>query len=179
MKQKQLDTSYSRCRKDKHSSNKMLNKGQIIRRLEATLKRLKATHYTKFDYTQWVSSDEVTKDKTCGTVCCVGGWYPQWFPRSGFYWKRNKTEGKLDLMHNTYRDKIKDALSNRHGLNNQMIECLFLGEEFRIEDEDCFLIYSVCAENGLFSSKGQVVKLWETVLKDIKSGKIQRKHYVC
>ena len=101
-----------------------MNKYLILSRLWATVAKLLVLEPEKFNYRHWVS--EFDKRQNCGTVCCVAGWYPAWFPEAGLVWKLR--EGKLGLLPTTKRF-VDDQLVNYHNLDYDVIDCLFYGAE--------------------------------------------------
>lgn len=133
-----------------------------IDRLAATIEKMKELREEQFNYTFFVSQFE--EGKNCGTVCCVAGWYPKWFPESGIYWGQRTINPNDSLL------QIKDRLSYFHGLNIEIIKYLFFG------DGDSFdTLYTLflegpisCVDNRI----SDVIKQFEFVLKILKEGKI-------
>jgi hypothetical protein len=82
----------------------------------------------EFRYNTFVSRCD--DKQTCGTTCCVAGWYPHYFPKSDLLWRPTEM-GNLRLEgKNMY---IEGALELYHGLSNAIIAALFYGDELRVE----------------------------------------------
>jgi hypothetical protein len=66
--------------------------------MEEFIKNLKLVYTTiiltikpeEFRFNEFVSKFD--KESGCGTMCCIAGWFPKYFPNSGFYWKENNYE---------------------------------------------------------------------------------------
>lgn len=106
-------------------ATKKLTKAVILRRLQNTVKKLKALPNAKFNYESYVSESETdTNGNLCGTVCCVVGWYPKWFPESEIRWS---SYGSLDSPIGRIQDKLKQY----HGISLDLVNVLFYGCEER------------------------------------------------
>lgn len=110
-----------------------MTKETAIKRLESTLMRLMSLNEDSFYYATYVNQFA----GECGTVCCVAGWYPEWFPESGFKWFRSVNEWiEVTLIHESMsgteriferHDIIQAHLSVWHGLPLEEIDYLFYG----------------------------------------------------
>lgn len=95
-----------------------MKKELIIERLEATIKMLRQLKTEEFCYESLVDKE----DGDCGTVCCVAGWYPKYFPEHGFEWTRRK---HARLMATGVDSHFPTALMKYHGMRIELIEFLF------------------------------------------------------
>ena len=55
--------------------------------MERTLEKLKTLKNEEFKFDREISKVE----NGCGAVCCIIGWFPQWFPEMGFVWTVDNT----------------------------------------------------------------------------------------
>lgn len=94
-----------------------------IQRLEATIEKMKQLKPEQFHYADYVH--EWDHRTGCGTVCCVGGWYPQWFPESGLIYFGAGMD--LRFRNGEIADDAEDGLQNWHGLESNVINYLFYG----------------------------------------------------
>ncbi len=132
-----------------------MNKDLVIKRLQATMEMLLALDESKFDYHSIVKQFD---ENECGTVCCVGGWYPKWFPESKLKWVMVNMLGSVK-PHLTINN-MSDKLEAWHGLNWYIISVLFYGE--------CGL----GLDGNLAASTEEVYKRFERVLNLIQSNKL-------
>lgn len=107
-----------------------MTKELILQRLLATINMLKELPERSFDYSNYVKEFDI--ENKCGTVCCVAGWYPKYFPEAGLVWQitTNNHELKIELEsdilgYGTFNDLVK-----YHGLSKNIIYALFYGSEF-------------------------------------------------
>lgn len=105
-----------------------MEKQLIIERLQATINELEKLAPANFRFESYISEYA----GTCGTVCCVAGWYPRWFPDSELIWTVAgsgdvELSSKFGMM--TSSRYIKIALKEYHGLDGQTISALFFGTE--------------------------------------------------
>ena len=150
-----------------------MEKKLVVKRLKDTLKKLKELEKAKFSYHRFVES----YDGFCGTVCCVAGWYPKWFPESNLTWRKFHSSfmpGFVDLEF--LEGQICEALTIHHGISHELVQVLFYG------DTDSFPVgtaekkkYSkrtIGLINGEDSSKKEVEELWAHVIELIETDKI-------
>ncbi len=115
----------------------------------------------QFDYSEFVAKYD--KAKECGTVCCVAGWYPKYIQEAGLYWDPKSSNGLVSKK--TIR--LSTALSEYHGLGEEVIDCLFYGYSFISESDMYGAIYS--ADSDL----DDVTILFKKVYEGIDSGDIE------
>lgn len=104
------------------------NLTKVIEQLDLTIANMKTLKESEFDYSYLVS--EFDEEKKCGTVCCVAGWYPKWYPESGFRWVvTNKNWPSMRNNHYSYDSYncIYQALSDFHGVSQYIVKILFYG----------------------------------------------------
>jgi hypothetical protein len=102
-----------------------MEKKEILKRLWATIKKLVNLPDENFKYNLYVTKGDV--DKGCGTVCCVAGWYPKWFPESGLKWRLIDDGYNRSVTLGYWEDLKIDILSDYHGLSLNIIYFLFYG----------------------------------------------------
>ncbi len=153
-----------------------MTKAQVLKRLNATLKKLIALPDNKFRYDNFVSKSKVVDkdtEQTCGTVCCVAGWYPAWFPEAGLIWDDHGLESVKKT--NNYDDDICNALMKYHGIGYHLTQVLFYGqkEQFNTNkfDSDLFTLEIGIGETYRVPKKN-VVKLFKLVINLIKKDMI-------
>lgn len=61
-----------------------MEKALILQRLKDTIDKAKELEPHQFNLENWVT--EYNYKNNCGTVCCIAGWYPKWFPEAGLKW---------------------------------------------------------------------------------------------
>jgi hypothetical protein len=101
-----------------------MEKRQILHRLWATVKQLVNLPDDNFAYNLYVTKGNI--DKGCGTVCCVAGWYPKWFPESGLKWE-SIADKTVKLCN--WETLVSDCLEDYHGLSFEIICFLFYGNQ--------------------------------------------------
>lgn len=156
-----------------------MTKAQVLKRLNATLKKLIALPDNKFYYGDFVRRSKVIDRKTgetCGTVCCVAGWYPAWFPEARLIWnKEGGLESELNNHDYDHYDDIAEAMMRYHGIGYNLTQVLFYGqkEEFYTNKFDRNLL---TIELGIGEThkipKKEVVKLFKLVIDLIKKDMI-------
>lgn len=100
-----------------------MDKQQIIARLKETIGHIDTIKEDEFDYSEWVSKSE----RRCGTVCCIAGWYPKFFP-AHFAWKEYENY-LYPFGRSGHIGEIHGALIEFHGFRYRAINCLFIGSE--------------------------------------------------
>jgi hypothetical protein len=93
----------------------------IIERLKATIEKLKQLEPNKFYYGNFVTES----NGGCGTVCCVAGWYPEWFPESGLKWQVFNNDMCAQMRNSI---EVNELLLKYHGLGREFIGALFYGD---------------------------------------------------
>lgn len=88
----------------------------IIERLQLTIDNLKKLKPEQFNYAEVVS--EFDEEKGCGTVCCVMGFYPVWYP-DHFKYHKNRSDGNYSVIH---------IFEDYHGITRHEKYALFYGE---------------------------------------------------
>ncbi len=147
--------------------NPPMAKQLVLKRLNATLKNLKELPNSNFNYGDFVKRKKTIDGVTCGTVCCVAGWYPKWFPKSGLTWDQfglSAPEGA----------DVSDMLMKHHGISNDLVSVLFYGQKeiFNSQKNDLINI-EIGIGDTYRVKKDEVVKLFETVIDLIKKDIIQ------
>jgi hypothetical protein len=131
-----------------------------VKSLQATVKKLQELPTKNFDYHTYVAKfDTQTK---FGTVCCVVGWYPQWFKDSKI--KYNSEHMPFEPLY--AKETVDDALQKYHNLNDDVIGTLFYGISLWIGNK------RFRAKNGLDSSKSEVIAHFKKIIKLLESGKL-------
>jgi hypothetical protein len=110
----------------KHQSKlQPMEKALILSRLQDTIDKLKELDPSKFNYSHFI--DEYDADKGCGTVCCVAGWYPTWFPLA--HLRYLVSFGEVELISELGDPvDIQSALISFHGLGSVLVRALFYGD---------------------------------------------------
>lgn len=111
---------------------------EVLEILDGTIANMKTLKESEFDYSDFVSDFNLISQ--CGTVCCVAGWYPKWYPKSAFSWKEhNLYAGGSDRS-----NSIAHALSEFHGLSCSLINVFFFGDRLYeygfLDDRDLVLL---------------------------------------
>lgn len=125
----------------------------------------------EFKYKNYVTR---MNKKGCGTVCCVAGWYPKYFPQTNLVWRLGNLRPKGDY---TFTD---EELIMYHGLDLGIISLLFYGQSsplsFTLKGRQVWTsiekmwkgfvhisppFFSV--ENGIDSSKDEVQYIFEFI----------------
>lgn len=135
-----------------------MTKELILQRLQLTIDKLKQLSPAQFNYESYVTE---FNNKGCGTVCCVAGWYPEWFREAGLKW--NELHGLIsDESHPLY------TLAAYHGVNDEIIDCLFYGLSVRTKDN----MRIIEPDGGITSDLSMVIEAWEQVYKAIENKEI-------
>jgi hypothetical protein len=134
-----------------------MDKNLVIQRLENTIEKLKQLPPENFNYSLWITDSK----EDCGTVCCVGGWYPKWFPQSGLIW--------VDILGGVEIDHVDgmlivDALSAWHGISIPETKALFAGQMLFDKQNDIEILDPISIHAPLIV----VIDRWEQFLKHKK-----------
>lgn len=130
----------------------------VLERLKATIEKMKTLKNTQFHYSVFVSKYDEKSE--CGTVCCVAGWYGNWFKEHGFfYYQENhffdfrsigrKTESGVNY-------EIGEILGEYHGLSYSIISTLFYGKDLRCEN-------GTLVDNSILNGLPNVIRVFERV----------------
>ncbi len=141
-----------------------MNKQEKIDLLKTTLTHLKKLDKDKFDYSSWVSKTD--KEKTCGTVCCVGGWYPVWYKKEGFFYQEYLGDVFPHRLSFSNACDFTDILEDFHQLSTKTILILFLGDfhlKKHLHKQSKFIV-----ENHQERDLAFVIQLWEEVISFIE-----------
>ena len=63
----------------------MAEEQHIIANLLTILNKVKTLKEEEFTFSTFVKESK----NGCGTICCVAGWFPKWFPNSPFRWSKD------------------------------------------------------------------------------------------
>lgn len=140
-----------------------MEKELIISRLESTIDNLKKLKPNQFKYDNFVS--EIDPDTKCGTVCCVMGWYPQWYKMGFVYDKKGFLEIDEEVKEAQEVNTNSDLLRMYHGISNDLIEAMFYANE-RCQDQFGLPF------NDWEADLTDITDLFEVVLSKIKSGEL-------
>lgn len=116
----------------------------IIQRLQDTVQMMKNLKDSQFDFRGYVSRFD--PHTCCGTICCVLGWYPKYFPESNLIWHQ-PIFGHVNLpwtlsskrgneTHDIYVD-----IYRWHGFSNALIDAMFYPETMMGYDADLQFIF--------------------------------------
>lgn len=128
-----------------------MKKGLILHRLDATIAMIERLRDDEFMYKEHVFEH---KDG-CGTVCCVAGWYPKYFPEAGL--ELFEVVGRCDIR-SVGTMSPWHTLAKYHGLSDEVIDCLFYGQEYTGLDGTIYF-----AESGMSSTRTQVLDLFKKI----------------
>lgn len=137
-----------------------MNYPQYIINLEKILEKIKTLKEEEFDFSDYVSR---CNKKKCGTVCCVVGWFPKWFPKSGFTWKERQ------LIEPDEYDSVTEALIDIIGIPRKWIDCLFMGHVNPIPE---------LPRTYLHSTLSEVIDVWEKSIEYLKENPIIPLYYI-
>jgi hypothetical protein len=136
-------------------------RNEIANKLQLTLDKLKELPEELFFYRTFVKT--YNEKNQCGTVCCVAGWYPFWFPESGLIWSP-KTNGILNTNDGNH---IEDKLVSFHKLDEDVILDLFYAQNtFRYKNGFSIAVIS------FDSKKSEVEQRFSDVIALIRTGKL-------
>lgn len=152
-----------------------MNKKLILKRLWDTIEMIQQLEDKEFKYKNYVTR---SNKEGCGTVCCVAGWYPKYFPDAGLIWRKGNLRPKNIWAF------TNEELIIYHGLNSDITDVLFYGGGIHyqplltktgkqvwcsIEKKwENFISFSnnpphFSAKEGIKSSKDQVQNLFEFI----------------
>ena len=132
-----------------------------IKRLEDTIEKLKTLKSSEFDYSSFVSKYE----GDCGTVCCVAGWYPKWFPELGLKWI---IENNVLYLTKSGVYDISCDLMEWHKISSNEIKFLFFGDTYNYTIDGIEFYIRNSSNNNLEG----VIKIFEEFINLLKEGKI-------
>lgn len=139
-----------------------MKKELVIKRLEATIEKLKGLKESQFSYFTYVEAH----DGQCGTTCCVAGWYPKWFPKSNLIWGIVERFNEVHL-NTCNKVSVQDALMDYHGIDIDLIDALFYGHGYAFLN-----IKHIDSADQRKTTIKEVIERFQIVLEAIKSGKI-------
>lgn len=162
----------------------VLSKEEVLSKLNDTLKKMKELDPKKFNYAHFVT--ECDLNKVCGTVCCILGWYPLWFPESGFKWivpTGVVIKIKLRFGENEMED-IELASLAYHSISSKLNLILFYGDRGHVNSKGVITLdrgndisypyntrYSIGVGNA--AKLPEVIELWEQVIDMISTDKLR------
>ena len=170
---------------------------EVFDRMQSTIDKMlemyKANESHKFNFADIVHEDEIKSEtEFCGTVCCVAGWYPVWFPESGVkYIIRNvqKFDEPAPTKHVSLDIfSIDRILRGYHGINNIILETLFYPNDTNTLCERYFDSMDGSIDNDKYKLLSQILGQpkehslinitlhWQKVLYAMKTGKIEWKN---
>jgi hypothetical protein len=145
-----------------------MKKELIIERLEKTIQMMKNLDEGSFDYSAWVSKYD--HENMCGTICCVLGWYPKYFPETGITW--DNKDGCL-------AGKFSTSAKEYHGISRELYDCLFTGDDLNASYNiisgtpvTTKTLINVTHINRGSSKLPDVILVWEAIVNLIKEGKL-------
>lgn len=139
-----------------------MNKQKILSRLQATIDQLEKLKPKQFDYSLYVSN--YSKRHKCGTVCCVAGWYPKWFPESELEWVYDEM-GYINLYDKSREYDTDEMLGIYHDLSNDIINFLFYGVGYRIPKLKSYNIFKYLKSKKYNNKVAQILSKYQTKLK--------------
>lgn len=116
-----------------------MEKEEVLNKLIQTRDNLLTLKPEEFAYDSLVS--EYDNETSCGTVCCAVGWYPKWYPESGFFWKRYAYG--IALEHKRGSSDISKYLMDFHGISENLVQTLFYGSNFKPLDIESLWSYEM------------------------------------
>jgi len=127
-----------------------------VEKLELILEKVKTLEPEQFVLSDFVY--EYNDQDGCGTVCCIVGWFPKFFPKSGFIWEHGDLKSKIFESKRIY--DIQQHLSQLLNLPINWIEYLFFGDSKRPNKSLPYL-----AESAYLA---RVVYVWEKAIAYLK-----------
>lgn len=142
----------------------------ILQRLKATIDKMETLSESQFNYLNIVTKFDFQEN--CGTVCCVAGWYPVWFPKEGFQYEIIYSDSDIagfDIVQVVdgipYSGGGQIDLCEYHGLSLSIIQTLFYGETLLAENE-------VLVENDIENNLDTVIRVFKRVYELLEKGTI-------
>lgn len=149
-----------------------MEKFLIIRRLNGTIKMLKSLKDRQFYFSDYVKKYKEKKNGTlCGTVCCVAGWYPKYFPKSEMVWSRYD-DNNVMVTSNKWGN-IDRGLGEYHGLSESFISALFYGNSL-VESKDGLKLPSMTL---ISVTRKVAIERFQTVVNHIKTTRENKYSY--
>lgn len=152
-----------------------MKKEEIIQRLEATLIMLHSLKAGEFNYKHYIAKDN--PEHTCGTTCCLAGWYPRYFPESGLIWEKGVSSVVLTFEYGVSRRglgvDVEQVLADYHGFSAPLTRAIFYGAGLDdiISPVDCLAVDSRSIQGR---SKTAIIKRLEHILALIQLGTLDR-----
>lgn len=98
-----------------------------VEKLELILEKVKTLKPEQFVFSDFVY--DYDGQNGCGTVCCIAGWFPKFFSKSGFIWEHGDLKSKI--FESKRSCDIQKHLSQLLNLPINWIEYLFFGDSER------------------------------------------------
>lgn len=140
---------------------------EVAAKLTKTLKKLERLPKEKFKYSSFIS----VPGRKCGTVCCVAGWYPKWFPEAGLRYKTSPLSSliKFGIAGRTEFsiNNVNEKLSKYHKITTDLVNHLFYGEGLTYHAPGYERLQGI----GLSASKRRVQALFRRTIQRILDGK--------
>lgn len=134
-----------------------MEKNLVLSRLGDTIEKLKALSPSQFYYGNYVSKME----NGCGTMCCVMGWYPTWFPDAGLsYIETTDVNRRLAVSGETStieKSRLLAPLIEWHGISMEIMNGLFYGASMNLEL--CSPVHIVLAKRTGISISTRYIQL--------------------
>jgi len=112
----------------------MTHEEHLFRRNEACLSLQKLVEKSsvlppeKFNYVKFVTA---TDQKGCGTVCCLAGWYPKWFPEAGIEW---------ECFNSSLSMLIDGKIQKFHGISKTIVDAIFYGMKLKDDQKSKIIV---------------------------------------
>lgn len=140
----------------------MKNKELTLQRLRATREKMDTLKPKDFNYDSFVAKD----DGRCGTVCCIAGWHPKWFPDAGVKWV--VVDGIVDLEGKRGLYSVLETLREFYEIEgtSTLDSSLFIGWGVPLKDGNHIPTIPTT------SSLSKVKKHWDRIIKEIENENI-------
>ena len=146
---------------------------EVVEKLRHTIDNIKTLKPQQFSYSDFIKK---STDK-CGTVCCIAGWYPKWYPTGRLQWVKVRLSLQSislvdslapvgDILANSC-NQITIALSEIHGITYTTAAALFTGHALLIKGS--VAMQFVNDRLGSVTLE-EVIERFEFVLKRIQDG---------
>lgn len=95
-------------------------------KFEKIIAFLETIYESQFNYQVYVTAFDECTD--CGTVCCVGGWFPKIFPED-FEWVLSLAKNRLyvEMIGQPFSDSTSDSIQEFLEISQFIYEALFCG----------------------------------------------------
>lgn len=130
-----------------------------IENLEKILERVKTLKPEQFNFESYVT--EFDEEKGCGTVCCIAGYLPQWFPNCGLSYKNRWEEMTIVSQDHDITTHLKILV----GLPYDWINYLFYGKSCPVDS---------LPQLKITSSLEEVMDAWEKTIEYLKTNAVHQ-----